>query len=51
MDGRDDALVDVGDQPRGTCEQVHNSADVDEVPNIGGQEDNKIIWCTCFQWS
>jgi hypothetical protein len=33
-DGRDDALVDIGDQPRGTCEQVQNAVDVDEVPDI-----------------
>jgi hypothetical protein len=42
-DGRDDALVDIGEQPGRGREEVQYTPQVDEVTGVGRQEDNQII--------
>ena len=42
-DRRDDALVDVGDEPGGAREEVQDAPDIGEVLHTGGEEDYKVI--------
>jgi hypothetical protein len=42
-DGRDDALIDVGDEPGRTRKEVKDAPDVGEVTHIQQKEDDEVI--------